>query len=198
MSKPLRLAAFAAVLVVHFAAFAWLIGRYERLVTDGTECRFPCAAYDPADPFRGRYLRLNVEMPTPVPQEISTNYWRRGTWYRPCPLAVKIEPREDGTGLSRIVAVAEKPTDDGLWLRKCPVRPSYDEKGTAHVLLPNQYFLNENLAAEGERVLRVPDATNCVAVYRVRDGRIVLTGIEVAGRPIEDLIRERLNNNKKK
>lgn len=198
MSKPTHLAALAAILIVHFAAFAWLIGRYERIVTDGTECRFPCSAYDPSDPFRGRFLQINVEVRAPVSHEIFTNRLQNGTWYRPCPLAVKIEPNGGDAGLSRIAAIAEKPTDEGLWLREHPVRRVYGTNDTVRIQLPNQYFLNEKLADEGDQLLRTAKASDCVAVYRVRDGRIVLTEIEVKGRPVEDLIRERLHDRKKK
>ena len=187
MKKPTRFAAIAAVLVVHVAAFAWLIGRFERIVTDGTECRFPCSAYDPADPFRGRYLRMSVDLQFPISHEEAMNYWGERRWKRP--LAVKIDSTGGADGLSRVVALARKPTDDGLWVRKCPVRLERGTYDTAWVKFPNQYFLNENLAAGGERLLR-SNATNCVAVYRVRDGSIVLTGIEVNGRRIEDAIRE--------
>lgn len=189
MSRPAHLAAIAAVLIVHFAVFGWLIGRFERIVTDGTECRFPCSAYDPFDPFRGRYLRMSVEAQVPISHETSTNYWGNGTLHYTYPLAVKIEPKVDDAGFSRVVAVAEKPTDEGLWVRQCRVRKEYGTNDTVTVQLPDQYFLNENLAEEGERLLR-SIATPCVAVYRVRDGRMVLTGVEVGGRRIEDLIRE--------
>ncbi len=53
-------AALAATLLVQIAAFAWLIVRYERVASGGTVCRFACEAYDPSDPFRGRYLHIRV------------------------------------------------------------------------------------------------------------------------------------------
>lgn len=189
MKKSTCFAALAVVIAVHLAAFAWLIGRFECVVTDGTECRFPCTAYDPADPFRGRYLRMNVEVQLPISHEMATNYWRKGEWSRKCPLAVKIDPAGGADGLSRVVDIAERPKDDGLWVNECPVSHARGTKDIARIRFPDRYFLNENLAEGGERLLQL-SATNCVAVYRVRDGSIVLTGIEVNGRRIEDAIRE--------
>ena len=38
-----------AALVIQCLAIGWLIFRYERVVTKGTEVRFNCQAYDPYD-----------------------------------------------------------------------------------------------------------------------------------------------------
>ena len=54
MNKKTLIAAVA--LVAQVAAISWLIWRYERVVSQGTEVRFACQAYDPYDPLRGRCL----------------------------------------------------------------------------------------------------------------------------------------------
>lgn len=190
MSKSTRFTALALVLTVQFAGFAWLIVRYERIVSDGVECRFRCSAYDPSDPFRGRYLRMSVEVPFPLSHEMGTNYCPNGRWLRTCPLAVKIDPNADEAGFSRVVDIAKEPRDDGLWVRRCGVRRSWGTNEVASVVLPNRYFLNENLAAEAERIVAA-NPTNCVAIYRVRNGDIVLTGIEIDGRRVEDVARQK-------
>ena len=63
--------------------------------------------------------------------------------------------------------------------------------------LPDQLFLNEHLAPAAEKVLR--DATSAkgkgaVAVYRARDGEIVITDIEIDGKSVIARARENAQN----
>ena len=103
----------AVALVAQVAAISWLIWRYERVVSQGTEVRFACQAYDPYDPLRGRYLRTRVS-------EDCTNMT-----FRVCEtnryefhdkLFARLEP--NGTnGLWRVAEVAVEPKAEGLWVR---------------------------------------------------------------------------------
>ena len=59
--------------------------------------------------------------------------------------------------------------------------------------MPDQLFVNENVASAAEKVLR--EATSAkgkgaFAVYRVRGGEIVITDIEIAGKSVLALARE--------
>ena len=199
------------VLVVQIVAICWLIWRYESIVRHGTEVRFRCEAYDPYDPLRGRYLRTTVRETCPEivggmegPGNMDAAY-------------AKLVPSTNG--LWHIAAVAKTPQSDGeLWIKPKWVRIEHSlqwsAKGkdeswedfqkrrdasplAATVALPDQLFLNEHLAPAAEKVLR--DATSAkgkgaVAVYRARDGEIVITDIEIDGKSVIARARENAQN----
>lgn len=206
-----KLVCVAVALVVQCVAIGWLVWRYESIVRGGTEVRFRCEAYDPYDPLRGRYLNTTV-------RESCTNFVdfaaeKGKTWEFRNRLYAKLEPSTNG--LWCVVAVALTPSDDGgLWVK--PKRSSveqlitWSDKGrtesyedfekrrersplVARVWMPDQLFVNENVASAAEKVLR--EATSAkgkgaVAVYRVRGGEIVITDIEIAGKSVLALARE--------
>lgn len=189
-----------AALAVQCVCIGWLIWRYERVVRHGTEVRFRCEAYDPYDPLRGRYLRTTV-------RESCTNLLIEGEMkesWRGYTLYAKLE--QGTNALWHVTALAESPqTDGGIWVKREHVSirhmldwatrekdESYEafEKRrkasplAASVEMPNQLFVNEHLAPKAEEVLR--EATSAkgkgaVAVYRVKDGEIVITDIEIDG-----------------
>lgn len=206
-----KMVCVAVALVVQCVAIGWLIWRYESIVRGGTEVRFRCEAYDPYDPLRGRYLNTTV-------RESCTNFVdfaaeKGKTWEFRNRLYAKLELSTNG--LWCVVAVALTPSDDGgLWVK--PKRSSveqlitWSDKGrtesyedfekrrersplVARVWMPDQLFVNENVASAAEKVLR--EATSAkgkgaVAVYRVRGGEIVITDIEIAGKSVLALARE--------
>ena len=193
------------VLAVQCMVLGWLIWRYENIVRFGTEVRLRCEAYDPYDPLRGRYLHTTVRETCPG---IATD---KVVAY------AKLEPSTNG--LWRIAAVAETPkSDDGLWIKPKGVRIEHalkwSDKGkdemwkdfekrrnaspfVATVTMPDQLFLNERLAPAAEKILR--DATSAkgkgaVAVYRVKNGDIVITDIEIEGKSVTSLARDALRH----
>ena len=197
----------AVALVAQVAAIGWLIWRYERVVSQGTEVRFACQAYDPYDPLRGRYLRTSVreDCTNMAFQVCETNRYEFHN-----KLFARLEP--SGTnGLWRVAEVAVEPGTEGLWVR--PKRSSieyrlgwsdrgkdekweaFDKRQTASglkavVTFPDQLFVNEKLAPEAEKVLRKHTGKSAVAVYRVLNGEIVITGIEVEGCPIGEMVKK--------
>ncbi len=216
MKKNIRNSVLTALaLAIQCAAIGWLIWRYESIVRFGTEVRFKCQAYDPYDPLRGRYLRttVNERCTNFVGFTVdTTNMYRcRNNLY------AKVEPSTNG--LWRVAAVAESPQSDGsLWVEpeSCSIDYSipWSAKGkeesheafanrrrtsplVATVSLPDQLFINERIAPEAEKVLR--DATSrggkgAVAVYRARDGEIVITDIEIDGKSVISLTRDAIRN----
>ena len=209
MKAITKTALAAAVLVVQVAAMCWLVWRYESIVRFGTEVRFRCEAYDPYDPLRGRYLRTTV-------RETCSEFVGEEKVCRNVDAAyAKLVPSTNG--LWRVAAVAKAPQPDGgLWIKPKWARTEHSLQWTARgkdeswedfqkrrdasplavtVALPDQLFLNERLAPAAEKVLR--DATSAkgkgaVAVYRVQDGEIVITDIEIDGKSVIALARETL------
>ena len=197
----------AVALVAQVAAISWLIWRYERVVSQGTEVRFACQAYDPYDPLRGRYLRTRVseDCTNMTFQVCETNRYEFRN-----KLFARLEP--NGTnGLWRVAEVAVEPKAEGLWVRPRSSSIDYrlgwsdrgkDEKWEAFnkrqttsglkavVTFPDQLFVNEKLAPEAEKVLRKHTGKSAVAVYRVLGGEMVITDIEIDGKPIARFTRE--------
>lgn len=194
-------------LVAQIAAIGWLIWRYERVVSQGTEVRFACQAYDPYDPLRGRYLRTSVrEDCTNIAFQVceTNRYVFRNK------LFARLEP--SGTnGLWRVAEVAVAPGVEGLWVRPKGASIEYrlgwpergkDEKWDAFnkrqkksglkavVNFPDQLFVNEKVAPEAEKVLSKHTGKSAVAVYRVLNGEMVITDIEIDGKPIAQFTRE--------
>lgn len=188
-------AALAATLLVQIAAFAWLIVRYERVASGGTVCRFACEAYDPSDPFRGRYLHIRVRERVDYDAAFRLGGVRHP--YRLFPASIRIDPAGGSNGLSRVTACGLEPQGPGLWATGVKARARYrnysgkdDPPDYFEVQLPDQFFLNERLADEEGRLFTL-SRTNSVAVYRVRDGRMVLSDIEIDGTPLNEYIRKR-------
>ena len=125
-------------------------------------------------------------------------------------LFARLEP--NGTnGLWRVAEVAVEPSAEGMWVRpKCSsieYRLGWSDRGKdekweafgkrqtasglkAVVTFPDQLFVNEKLAPEAEKVLREHTGKSAVAVYRVLDGEMVITDIEIDGKPIAQFTRE--------
>ena len=199
----------AVALVAQVVAICWLIWRYERIVSQGKEVRFACQAYDPYDPLRGRYLRVQVQQEC---TNVAFNIEKDDgiVWGCRKEMAVRIEPAASN-GLWKVVEIAEQSANDGVWLNGRTVYFNYrlrwsdrlDKELTedfearrkasgviARVDMPDQLFLNEKLAPEAERVLWKATGKSAVAVYRVLDGEIVITDIEIDGKPIAQLVKE--------
>ena len=124
-------------------------------------------------------------------------------------LFARLEP--NGTnGLWRVAEVAREPGADGLWVRpkssSIDYRLGWSDRGKneewddfnkrqkksglkAVVTFPDQLFVNEKLAPEAEKVLRKHTGKSAVAVYRVLNGEMVITDIEMDGKPIGQFTR---------
>lgn len=192
---------FGAVLLVQLLAVGFLIYRYERVVLKGTEVRFKCRGYDPRDPWRGRYLRVSVSERTEMLPNTATEdlYSERNKFY------VRIEPSTNG--LWRVAEAAYEPSAAGVWMKPKSSRvmhtvtwnerrtdESYDDFSkrrnnspyALQVDFPDQLFVNEKLAPKAETLLR-KQGVEPIAVYRVLDGEIILTDIEIDGQSVTKL-----------
>ena len=214
MKKNIRKTVCVAVaLAVQCAAIGWLIGRYENIVRNGTEVRFRCEAFDPYDPLRGRYLRTSVRESCTNIVGVALaddNYWN----YRD-KFVARLEPSTNG--LWRVSAAALEPQDDGgIWAKPIYSRAersvSWENRGKDEssadfenrraaspfkvtFTFPDQLFVNERVAPEAERVLReMTSSGKAVAVYCVKGGEIIMTGIEIDGKSIVSRAREAMSS----
>ncbi len=202
---------FACVaLAAQVAAVGGLVWRYERVVAFGEEVRMKCRAYDPYDPLRGRYLSMTVsETCTNILFEVDmSRYWTEPE----CAVFAKLAKAPEGE-LWHVEAVAREPSGDGLWVKPSSVRMDYlleyDARGKdepyeefdkrrkasgikAEVRFPDQLFVNEKIAPAAEKLMQKKSGS-AVAVFRALDGRIVLTGVEIDGKPVQSATRDAMN-----
>ena len=205
MNKAVALT--CAALALQVSAVGWLVLRYERIVRNGTEFRLKCRAYDPYDPLRGRYLAMTVsEECTNILFKVKEEHIWQGMDEKAFAKLVKMP----GGGLYRVDAIAREPMDDGLWVKPASLwirdalgysdkrkdesddefKARRDKAGFKAVLsFPDQLFVNEKIAPEAEKLLR-EKSDSAVAVYCAYDGRIVLTDIEIDGKPILSAVKE--------
>ncbi len=61
----------------------------------------------------------------------------------------------------------------------------------AIVEFPDRLFMNEKLAPTAEKIL-AKKTDSAVAVFRALDGEIIITDIEIEGRPILSAAREQM------
>ena len=205
MNKAVALT--CAALALQVSAVGWLVWRYERIVRNGTEFRLKCRAYDPYDPLRGRYLAMTVsEECTNILFKVKEEH----IWQRMDEKAFAKLVKMPGGGLYRVDAIAREPMDDGLWVKPASLwirdalgysdkrkdesdaefNARSDKAGFKAVMsFPDQLFVNEKIAPEAEKLLR-KKSDSAVAVYRAYDGRIVLTDIEIDGKPILSAVKE--------
>lgn len=199
MRRPSKSALIAVTLLGHCLVLAGLVASYESVMRLGEEVRFRCSAYDPYDPLRGRYLQASVvETCTNVPPSAEGETPLRGV--RESGLVAKVERADGSNGLFRVVQVADRPLDDGLWVS--PKSVSFNTRGgvqygpdaplEASVSFPDRLFLNEKLASTADGLLR-KKSDRAVAVYRAWRGRIVLVDIEIDGESVVSATRREVS-----
>lgn len=202
-----------AALVIQCLAIGWLIFRYERVVTKGTEVRFNCQAYDPYDPLRGRYLRVNVrESTTNIAEEVRQKFVSSVILEKADRKAVLVRVEPNTNGVWRVVEAAFTPSNEGVWIKPKDIMTGYNlsssEKedkedwsefqkrraasGVKIVAeMPNQLFINETIAKKAEKILQEATSVKgkgAVAVYRVLNNEIVITDIEIEDKSVKAIV----------
>lgn len=202
-----------AALVIQCLAIGWLIFRYERVVTKGTEVRFNCQAYDPYDPLRGRYLRVNVrESTTNIAEEVRRKIVSSVILEKADRKAVLVRVEPNTNGIWRVVEAALTPSNEGVWIKPKDISVNYilpySEKkdkedwsefqkrraasGVKIVAeMPNQLFINETIAEKAEKILQEATSVKgkgAVAVYRVLNNEIVITDIEIEDKSVKAIV----------
>ncbi len=185
--KRLLWICFALVVLVQLGAAGWMIGRWERILTQGEVMRLECQPIDPLDAFRGRYVELNVKR-----TEVT------GTMENPIgihePAFVSYDL--DSHGYAQFTTVNRERPETGNYLR-CRVNfhPHIPRNATYEVIFPfTKYFMNERLAPHAEEVFRNATRGSAQGYLKVRvlNGKAVLEDVYVGDKPLGDLAKELL------
>jgi len=179
----------AAALAVQAAGLGWLVARYERVVTRGTEVRIPCGAFDPVDRLRGRYLHVGAELE--YGEGAEEIRWVHG---KPRPMNyVLLEPVAEGAATHRVAQCALEPGEEGLWVRTSYRHLTWNNEehrsGPPLVVgFPGKLFMDERLAKAADGVFAKREG-EAVAVYRAWKGEMVITDVEIDGVSVKELAR---------
>ena len=174
---------FASLLIL--AVVSIKIVRAEVAYRFGRSYRFPIQAYDPRDPFRGRYLALEMEhvaRGSSIPAEHT---------YGPFSCCVSITVDEKGKAW--FDHLSPEPPESGDWLNVDLQR----FRGTRNSFRPpfERFYLNEKLAPAAEQILMDSftrgDAELVVRVYR---GFGCVEDLLIDGVPIRELAKQRLTS----
>ena len=198
-------------LAAQFGAMGFMIIRREMALSNGVVCRFLTAPVDPYDAFRGRYVALDI---AEANSHLCDREYARGQ-------RMYAVIGEGTNGYSVIERLAPRPEAEAVCIRT-RVLSCWEEyrplpagtnsavragrsPDTRHVptgqyrvryALPfDRFYMDEKLAPEAEKAYL--DACRRgrqegVVVVRVWRGLGVIEDLELGGRPIRDVARERL------
>lgn len=184
-----RNALFGVLCLAQLAVPLSLVAQHELTRREGSPWRFQTAPVDPADPFRGRYVRLAFAAerePVPMADE--------GLLYIASGERMYAELQAGADGFARLQRLHRQRPATGDYLDVFVREMDYREdrpKGAppaAYVRLPfDRYYLNEARAPEVEQAYaeasRSAQARTWTEV-RVRQGHAALTSLVLDGKPV--------------
>ena len=192
-SDMIRLVCYAAALIFILFHPVRTILRFSFPSEKGMVFRFPVTAYDPYDPMRGRYVRLNfnnLERNIRLPKKNRDLKFRN----RQNIFAV-LEPGRDGT--ARIVDLVSERKEIPAGKIFLPVQflwsnREYDAKKRKHrnrwthnIRLPfNRFYLNEKKAPEAEKLLQDRKTKAELSVIIFGDGVYQVQNLVINGKPL--------------
>jgi len=160
-------------LIVLFIPF-YIIMSSEDVLENGHQHKFRLQGYDPFDPFRGKYLRINYDRSMPCAADVKEGDEAFVTF-----------EKDEMDFSSFAYASHEKPTHDDYIIAEV----IYVRDGEATIKVDNmsKYFINEDKAKQGENVLlefRRNRPDDIYVAIRVLDGEARLEDIFVEETPL--------------
>ena len=139
------------------------ISKYESVISNGTSYKVKCTAYDPYDPFMGRYVRLRLGETIlksefePIESEADKHrFWHRGY--------VEIYADKDGFVQYRKLIDQDAQLDSTKDYLKCNIHERYrteedienEKPAELNITIDgiNRYYMNEKLAKPAEDAIR--------------------------------------------
>ena len=182
MRQRVLLSLFIGVAIVQLLVPGSMIYSREMTLRNGDQVRFRTTPVDPYDPFRGRFVALDLEAATaPIPEGVKL---RRGQ-------RVYAHLGVDEAGFAALTTLSLKRPERVSFIR---VRVRSIRGQTAHLRLPfDRYYLEEPVAPEAERAYRRHsrrDTRDAYITVRVRDGQTVLEELYIAGKPLLEFLAQ--------
>ena len=181
--KTLSFIIFALAALAQWALPLAQIWTHEQTLTHGTLIKLKCAAPDPYDPLRGRFLAVRPEQSkVTVPDDVKIHQGAQ--------VYVTLTPGADG--LSTITGLSTTQPATGVWLR-VRARWVYDKEATLQWPF-DRFYINEKLAPEADNWFaeNIRGTKGIIAEVRVLEGRAVLADLSLDGKPFREILKERV------
>lgn len=170
-----------SLFLLQLAVPASMIFGREMTLKYGEPFRFRTAPVDPYDPFRGRFVVLNLEgASVPKPQDRILEYGQK----------VLVRLAVDEEGFAYCSEIVSEETARGTYLSAQVL--SWDNQRVRLQLPFDRYYANEKLAPEIERAYfsrSRPEQRGAYIQVRVRRGQGVLEELYIDDLPVLDYLR---------
>lgn len=177
MAKKILFVAFA-LLVLSIPIYLMLTS--ENVLENGYRHKIKLQAYDPFDPFRGKYLRLNYN------NEVQASNLKKGD-------PIYITLKKDALGYSEFHKGFNTPPSTADYF-KAEVLYYYDNYATFRTDNISKYFINEDKVKAAEGVVIDYQRNHPDSIYvaiRVLNGEIRLEDIYVEETPLLEFITKK-------
>ncbi len=170
---------FLLLCLAMLAAAAWKVYQAHTTLRDGRPFRVRIAGHDPADLFRGRYLRFAMPDTAQVRSEKLPSGARRGY--------VTLSEGPDGFVQFGMLSPQPERYVDSLEVKL----PRWSYQSNRFFAPFSRYYINERQAGKAEKLfLEAVRRKDAVLLFRVKDGFAVIEDIELGGKPLRKLLDE--------
>jgi uncharacterized membrane-anchored protein len=163
-----------------------MIIKRESVLKNGEQFKFITAPVDPYDAFRGKYVALRIAKDN-VPVTGGTLFNNGQSVY--AHIAV------DTQGFARLTNVTTTKPKGVPYIQ---VNVRYTSRDKVYLDLPiDRYYMEENSALLAERAYiehNRRDKQDAYVLVRVKDGFVVIEGLYVGGKRVEDVVKSFKNN----
>lgn len=181
--KTLPLLIFGIAALAQWSAPLAQIWTHEQTLAKGTLIKLKCAAPDPYDPLRGRFLAVRPEQrDASLPEGMKLE---RG-------MHVFATLTTGPDGLATITHVSLTPPASGDFIR---LKTGYVYDSKVGIEWPfNRFYINEKLAPEADKWFaeNIRGTKGIIAEVRVLNGRAVLADLSLDGKPFREILKERV------
>lgn len=181
--KTLPLLIFGLAVLAQWAAPLAQIWTHEQTLAKGTLVRLKCAAPDPYDPLRGRFLAVR-------PQQREADVSAGVKLERGMHVFATLTTGSDG--LATVSQLSLTPPASGDFIR---LKTSYVYDNRASIEWPfERFYINEMLAPEADKWFAENSSTSqgILAEVRVLNGRAVLADLSLDGKSFREILKERV------
>ena len=182
--KTLPFLVFAAAALAQWLVPLTGIWQNEQILEHGSLIRIKCAAPDPYDPLRGRYLNVQpAQTETPIPEGLELTPGQ----------TVFATLTQDADGLSSVSALSLSPPATGDYIR---MKVRWVNGKNARLKWPfDRFYLNEKLAPEADEWFaeNIRSASGIIAEVRLRHGQAVLADLSLDGQSFRNLLQQRIS-----
>ena len=192
--KKLSVILFFAVAAVQLAVPVTMIMRKEKVISDGKMFRFKTAPIDPSDPFRGKYIILNLEASDYKLSKEESEMDLDGAY---------AHIRENKEGYAEVADISETPPEDTADYVKIKSDNnsffgSWFFSGASFHFPFERFYMDEEKAPAAEALYRRTQrdtAAISYALVSILNGGGVVTDVIINGKSVREIPVLKLNDN---